>query len=99
MSLSWGRRSAELRSELWRHCGNDAQHIEERCVGGDFQVEIDEAVDQNSSHAQDGGKGHGTIRFQHSIAEFLESTAVQCNQEPEQNRKSEPTHLNQQLQI
>ena len=37
--------------------GDGAEHVEERGVGGDLQIEVESAVDEDSGAAEEGGDG------------------------------------------
>ena len=76
-----------------------AEHIEQSGIGGNLQIEIHQAVYQYSGHSQQGCQSDRPVGVFRPVLQLSEPIAIHRPQKPEHDGESQPSHLDQQLEI
>src|SRR5439155_26184417 len=86
-------------AEAWFHCGDGAENIKQRGVGGNLQVEIDEAVHQNSGANKHGHQGYCAVSFVCPVRDFLTRLAEDRHYQPQHDCESHRSGFHKQLDV
>src|SRR5208282_3288220 len=75
------------------------EDVKEGSVGGNLQVEVEQAVDENPATSEDAGQSDGAADVRRPVGDLGERLSIDCDYEPDHCAEPEQAHLGQQLQI
>src|SRR5580700_2818329 len=82
----------------WSGC-DGAEDIKQSGVCGNLQIEVKEAMNQDSGEPQRASQGNGAADIGGPVTDFSQGIAIENDQKPHHDGKAEHSGLGQQLQV